>query len=309
MVPIPESTLLVSMALFLQSEKGQKDSRREHLGASEIGEECDRKLWYSFRWALQERRNGRMVRILRRGDQEEKQLLEDLAGLGYELRKHSFVSGVNGHFGGTPDGLILGIPMAPHAWHVLELKTSKDELWKELAKKGVKEAQPVHYAQMQVYMRGTGTDRALYLAVNKDTDDIYEERVHLDQLFAQRLYDRAARIIGRQTLPERISDDPAWFQCRPCRWHAICHKHNEVPLRNCRTCLHVTCMVHDGQVGGWWCGVHKKHLTMQEQRDGCPSHLYLPSLLWWLEQMDATDDSVIYRQKEDGATWEDHGPV
>jgi hypothetical protein len=39
----------------------------------------------------------------------------------------------------------------------------------ELVAKGVRQAKPQHFAQMQIYMRLTTLTRAMYLAVNKDT--------------------------------------------------------------------------------------------------------------------------------------------
>src|SRR6185369_15095725 len=103
-------------------------------------------------------------------DHEEQQLLQDLHDLGYDFALPIRASFINGHFGGTPDGIIRGIPEAPATWHILELKTSNDSRWTELSKKGVELACPEHYAQMQVYMVGAKLDRALYLAVNKDDD-------------------------------------------------------------------------------------------------------------------------------------------
>jgi hypothetical protein len=319
MVPVPDNTLLVTAALFQRSHDTQEDSRRLHLGASEVGEECLRKVWYSFRWAQRIKREGRMVRLLRRGDQEEKQLLDDLHDLGYEFALPIRASFVNGHFGGTPDGIVRGIPEAPATWHILELKTSNDSRWTELAKKGVELACPEHYAQMQVYMVGAKLDRALYLAVNKDDDRIYEERVPLNRLAAQRFIDRAERGIRRQTLPERISNKQDWYQCRPCKWNKICFE-EMFPDRHCRTCLHVTPEVGGPQAvgtpdvgktlvpGGWWCSVHKRHLTEGEQKAGCSHHLFLPSLLHWFEQVDATESTVVYRAKDGITTWTDDGP-
>jgi hypothetical protein len=50
-----------------------------------------------------------------------------------------------------------------------------------LEKKGVKVSKPMHWAQMQVYMLGTKIERALYVAVCKDDDRIYTERVKYDR--------------------------------------------------------------------------------------------------------------------------------
>ncbi len=302
-VAIPDSTLLVAADLFRQSEKDQEDPRRPHLGASLIGDSCDRKIWYTFRWADLALHDGRTLRIFRRGKREEAELLADLRAVGYELESlENRISGVDGHFGGTLDGVIRGIPAAPKTWHVLELKTSNTKRWAELSKHGVQEAQPRHYAQVQAYMHGVKLDRALYLAVNKDDERIYEERIPLDQLFAQRLFDKAHRLIHQQHVPGRISDDPGWYECRSCDFHSICHV-QKLPDRNCRTCLHSSVETE----GRWHCAKHKIDLDEAAQKAGCPDQLFLPLLLYWLELTDASDSAVFYRQK-DGTEWKDTGP-
>lgn len=304
MVEIPESNFLVAVALMERDQATQEDHRRPHLGASEVGDECLRKIWYSFRWVSKGERDARSLRILRRGKAEEQQMLHDLRDLGYQVAagEEHRVTWANGHFGGTPDGLIRGIPAAPETWHVLELKTSNDSNWKKLAKAGVEQAQPTHYVQMQVYMLGTGLDRALYLSVNKNDDTIYEERVPLNRVAAQRFVDRGIRAIKRETLPERISEDPDWYQCRMCRHHDACFE-PQFPDRTCRTCLHVTPEADlSEQEAGWWCSKHNKHLTLDEQRAGCGHHRYLPELLHWMKQLDATEADVLYD------VWIDQGP-
>ena len=44
---------------------------RWHLGASLIGRECKRYLWYVFRWCLHEKTTGRQQRLFNRGHREE----------------------------------------------------------------------------------------------------------------------------------------------------------------------------------------------------------------------------------------------
>ena len=63
---------------------------RNHLGASLIGNECKRYLWFVFRWCLQEPTTGRKQRLFNRGHREEERFLEWLRGIGCE------VSDVNG---------------------------------------------------------------------------------------------------------------------------------------------------------------------------------------------------------------------
>jgi len=61
------------------------DGHRSHLGASQIGEECKRKLWYVFRWCFQEQFSGRMYRLFNRGHLEENRFIEWLEGIGAKV--------------------------------------------------------------------------------------------------------------------------------------------------------------------------------------------------------------------------------
>ena len=67
---------------------------------------------------------------------------------------------------GSIDGIIeKGVPEAPTKRHILECKTHSLKSFKDLCDKGVQESKPQHWCQMQLYMHGTGIDRALYFAV------------------------------------------------------------------------------------------------------------------------------------------------
>lgn len=59
-----------------------KDDPRTHLGASEIGSDCDRYLWYKFRWFFDEVFPGRMYRLFERGNLEEMRMVKWLEGIG-----------------------------------------------------------------------------------------------------------------------------------------------------------------------------------------------------------------------------------
>lgn len=58
---------------------------RTHLGASLIGEECSRKLWYIFRWAVREQHTGRQQRLFQRGHKEEASFIEYLEGIDFTV--------------------------------------------------------------------------------------------------------------------------------------------------------------------------------------------------------------------------------
>ena len=91
--------------------------------------------------------------------------------------------------------MAINLIEAPKTWHVVEFKTHAQKSFTDLAAKKVRESKPQHYAQMQVYMLLTEISRAIYLAVNKNTDDLYVERIELDKAFAAQLLEKAGRII------------------------------------------------------------------------------------------------------------------
>ena len=58
---------------------------RKHLGASIIGNDCSRALWYTFRWIYHKKYEGRMQRLFQRGHLEELRYTEYLRGLGFTV--------------------------------------------------------------------------------------------------------------------------------------------------------------------------------------------------------------------------------
>lgn len=296
--PIHEHT--TSTAIVRWYEKGQDTNGRAHLGASLIGRPCDRELWYSFRWATIKKFDGRMLRLFKRGQREEAEFLNELRGIGAEIhdvdpdtgKQHRFTA-VRGHFGGSCDAIGRGLPEAPKTWAVIEFKTHKDTSFKELKAKGVQVSKPEHYVQMQIYMGLAELERALYLAVDKNTDELHSEWIHFDQESFDKHLARAEKIIDAEVPPDRISNDPAWYQCKLCDHQAICHG-GRTAKKSCRTCVHAT-PVDDGK---WGCQEHERLIPLKEQGIGCRSHLYIPPLINYAEPIDAGDGWIKYQHKD-----------
>lgn len=300
MAALPEAVITPPTVrrIYERYEGARGEWRRAHLGASQIGKPCDRELWYQFRWATRPSFDGRMLRLFDTGQREEARLVTDLRAIGVEVHEvdpetgQQFrVEAVGGHFGGSLDGAAHGFEESSQ-WHVCEFKTSNAKKFAELKKKGVQAAQPVHFAQMMVYMRLTGMRRAYYLAVCKDTDEIWGERIRYDADVADRLLDRAQYIITSPTPPARISEDADYFLCRWCDHRAICHE-GQLPEVSCRTCVHATPETNGDQ--RWSCARWEKDLSVSEQKEACGQHLYIPPLLPWLV-IDANpeENSITY---------------
>lgn len=213
---------------------------------------------------------------------------EDDGGQQYRLKA------LGGHFGGSMDAVITNYHEAPTQWMPVEMKTHNAKSFKELTEKRLQAAKPMHYAQLTTYMGLSNmTKSGLYFAVNKDTDDIYVERIHFDELEFSRLMARAERIIHANEPPLRISNDPSWYQCKMCDMAELCHG-TEAPEVNCRTCAHSTPNI---TTGDWDCarGV--------EPMMPCVEHRYIPILLEkFAEPIDANEEQnwVKYRNKLTG---------
>ena len=306
MPPIPVPAFMPTVAaIYAAYEAEQGDGYRNHLGASGIGASCERAIWYSWRWTTRASHAGRLLRLFQTGHMAEDRFIHDLRRIGVQVMAVNPDTGKQweyrdetGHFGGSMDGVGLGFPEATKTWHALEFKTHNAKSFAKLVKDGVAASKPMHMAQMQVYMHLAGLQRAFYLAVNKDTDELYQERIRYDAEAALRLLAKASRIIAIPVPPTRISSDPAWFECRFCDHHAACHG-DAMPERHCRSCMHSTPVAG----GEWRCERLAVTLTPDAQRAGCAAHLYIPGLVPWAQE-DAGEDWVSYRLP-DGSAWRD----
>jgi hypothetical protein len=255
-----------------------EDGFRTHMGASLIGGKCARAVWYGFNWARKPKFSGQTLRLFNRGHLEEARFIACLLTIGCrvvqqdENGKQFRISEMGGHYGGSGDGLALGVPdLPPTTWALCEFKTHNNKSFEELAGKnfkkyiahlfdsskpyhpfdgqGVRAAKPEHYIQMQQYMRKMGLAAALYVAVNKDNDCLYAEIVLLDEATADEFLGRAHKLVPMRQAPAKMSETPGNFECKWCDFYRICH-YNETPARNCRTCAYSR---PDTETGKWMC--------------------------------------------------------
>lgn len=288
---IPEPEYSIANLIDKHHEERQEPPR-PHLGASTLGHPCDRWLWLSFRWAVQQKFDGRILRVFRRGNLEESQIVSDLRAIGIHIQSttgnQSRVA-FGSHVSGSLDGIIKsGVLGAPKTEHVAEFKTHSLKSFNDLEKKGVEESKPEHFVQMQVYMLGTEIDRALYVAVCKDDDRIYTERVKFDKEVAEKAVARGKRIALADRMPEPLSADPTWYQCRWCPAHDFCFESKITKHANCRTCAHSTALENST----WRCERHDAdEIPIEWQREGCDSHVLHPDL-------------VPYQRKESDNEWQ-----
>lgn len=278
--------------LIDKAHEGRTERPRPHMGASMLGHVCERWMWLSFRWAVQPKFPGRILRLFRRGHQEEENIIKDLRAAGIVVKPLTAQEGVNfgSHVSGSIDAIIeSGVPEAPNKRHIGEFKTHSLKSFNDVEAKGVEKSKPEHYAQMQVYMHGTGIDRALYVAVCKDNDRIYTERVRYDKEAAEKLVARGKRVALSERMPPPISTDPSWFQCKFCDAHSFCHETHLTKHVNCRTCAHAT----PKDDSTWHCERYDSPIEVEYQHQGCQAHTLHPDLVPW-RMFDGGDWTAVY---------------
>lgn len=265
MAKLPDSSKNLVTAMDAARAKEQGDGLRPHLGASLIGDECHRKLWYTFRWFTVKHFSGRLLRLFDRGHEEEPRFERYLGLAGVEVSgAQSAAHLFGGHFGGECDGFVLKLPEAPRTKHVAEYKTHNDKSFKGLLKDGVKVSKPLHYAQGTTYMGLLGVKDCLYLAVNKNDDSIYSERFKFSKPVFDTLVDKAHSVIFDQNPPMKISQSATHFKCKWCDYSDVCH-YGDAPNQNCRTCTHSEPKMD----GTWYCNNHEGEIPLDYSKKGC----------------------------------------
>ena len=225
---------LIDAALIAEREATPP---RTYLGASRLGHACERALQFEFACAPKDEGadfGGQTLRIFAIGHQLEDLAIRWLRAAGIDLVTQKRDGGqfgfsvAGGRIRGHVDGIIADAPAAlgirkPALW---ECKTMNAKNWRACVKDGVTVSKPVYAAQIAIYQAymepsvpGISASPALFTAINKDTAELYHELVPFDADLAQRMSDRAVRILqttdAGELLP-RIAANRDFFECRFC---------------------------------------------------------------------------------------------
>ena len=270
----------------VESTADPADNFRGHLGCSILGDECERKSWFTFHWYTQRNLPGRILRLFDRGKREEAPLVEAIRSAHIEVqpvnpstnRQWSFTDPDLPHLGGSADGISRGW-FGNDTWVGLEFKTAAGARWREFDKKGVKATSPTYHGQVQSMMRLSHLDcnaspplnAFIEIIVNKDTDDLYAELIPRDIEAGEILKAKAARVFeaSHPTEVERISEYGDFYLCKFCDHSSICHGYDDaVPAPTCRSCAHVQLTART-----WRCGLKRRRLSRKASLAGCSDYV------------------------------------
>jgi len=202
----------------------EEKKSRNYMGASGLGEPCDRKLWYSYKQPKNDHK-PRTQRIFDLGNLLEDYVVKLIRESGIIIHTHDeegeqfgFVDGI---IGGHIDGVIEGLVDEPA---LAELKSYNESRFKSLIKEGVKESDPKYYTQVQVYMHKMELKKCLFIAICKNDCSIHTEWVDYDPIEANWALNRGHEIGAMDEMPERKYTHVSHFQCKFCSWQKECWK-------------------------------------------------------------------------------------
>jgi CRISPR/Cas system-associated exonuclease Cas4 (RecB family) len=287
-------------------KKELENKPRKYLGMSQIGNECWRNLFYSFRGAEKRIISASGIKAIQDGFTQEDIMagrLRMVSGielwtLDPETNQQIAFSLLLDHFRGHCDGIIIGLIEAPKTPHVWEHKSVNEKKFAELVKArdkyGEKEAlknwDSVYYAQCQIYMHEARLERHFLTVTTPGGREYISIRTEYNKKEAEAIIAKAKSIIfDNWTIPARISDKREFFRCKWCEYSEICHD-GKFPLVNCKTCRYME-PVKDGKFN---CGKSDVEIEDEIFWTGCNYHIYNPALIN-ADFIEHQEDCCLYR--------------
>lgn len=212
---------------------------RDYLGASILGDVCERAIQYRHMRMPVDPGKGFPPRVLRcfdRGRWAEDYAIKLLKTSGWVLLENDPGTGeqwafeeLGGRVKGHADGVLVmwrgeGTPLIPLP-AVWECKCLNNKSWSKSKRDKLRVAHPRYFGQMQLYLSGLNLQRGLFTAINADTMEMHHELVAYEPAAHQALLARAWRILNAcdmgEMLPRGLAD-PTRFECKCCDWSEQC---------------------------------------------------------------------------------------
>lgn len=190
-------------------------------------------------------------------------------------RKQFRMSSAKGHHGGSNDARCIAPERYGIGSQIIlgEFKTVSLKHFVNLKKaQSVAAYFPKYYAQMNEYGYKAEIRYGVFLANNKNDNEIYCEVLPLNLAQGQSLEVKAHEIVFARVPPPRISENPADQKCVYCFAREGCHYGKPVEV-NCRSCQHSE-PVDNGE---WFCHLYKQNIPKHVIPTACAQHLGITS--------------------------------
>ncbi len=203
-----------------------QDAPRHYIGASSIGKQCSRAIWYSFIGAEQTNPSPSLRTTFEIGKRLEGLLLDYMEEAGLNLIRPNHNN--NQLFMQDKDVLIFqghcdAVLFIGNEPNVVEIKTANTASFSRFKNHGLREWNETYYAQLQSYLGMSGYKRGVLLAIDKNTSELHHEWVDYDDIFYHELKMKALAISVIGEPPEKINKNPIYFLCNMCNYRRTCH--------------------------------------------------------------------------------------
>ena len=213
---------------------------RTYLGASSLGDQCERRQYYSLHHAPASPWPASTIYKFHDGHRVEALMIERLRKVpGIELWDRDLhnpaeqIGGslFNGRFGWHCDGVIRGLYQAPKTSHVFECKAVNPEKFKKFMalrrndeKSALMNWDYTYFCQQQLYMGLLDLSRAYMVVTTPGGREMGSCRTNFVPVHFEALMKKAERILEAKEPPVRIHEDPSYWQCKYCRFRDHCHQ-------------------------------------------------------------------------------------
>lgn len=199
---------------------------RAHLGLSAIGHPCGRFLWFqSNGYQVEaEPHKGKLLRTFAFGNAIEDLMATWLIGAGFQLEQRQYkvrFTRENLTLEGSVDGIISGLleSSQPHLW---EAKSMNNKSFNALLKGGYEAYSEQYKTQAHVYAYGLKLKRIYITVLNKDSSEIYAERIKTDPDYAISQLSRAFDTLEMVTPPDCMCSGASDYRAKLCGYCSFC---------------------------------------------------------------------------------------
>ena len=201
-----------------------KEGPRNYLGASSLGTECDRQLWYSYHQPKRVN-DPKKLRIFKVGHYLEPMVVDLLRKGGFTVYSENHDGSQFGFNDGKIAGHCDGVIIINDEPYLLEIKTAKSTKFKEFKKMGFLHNNR-YRVQVNIYMNKFRLKKCLAVVICKDTQELYLEIIDYDQITAEHYLERGHWIANTSNMPDRIAKTKMNFGCKYCDHYEECWNEN-----------------------------------------------------------------------------------
>ena len=202
-----------------------RETHRDYIGASGIGSDCLRQIWYEYHGIQGALVSNKLQRTFNIGKRLETLITDALQDAGLNL---ILPADVNHHLKYFDKDVPYFQGHCDAIWKdedaIIEIKTARDSSFKLFVNKGLKKWSQRYYAQVQAYMGMSGFPTAYVVCMNKDTSELHDEQVMFDAEYYSHIKMRALLVYENDNPLPRVNSSPYYMSCRMCRFRDVCHE-------------------------------------------------------------------------------------